>query len=77
MVAEGTVVLVEGSCMNGKFDRIIVPEGCEYVLDNSLRQLSICKYIELPSTLKYFCMFAPDGDSQLEIVLKAKEVPDI
>ena len=76
MVAEGTVVLVEGSCMNGKFDRIIVPEGCEYVLDNSLRQLSICKYIELPSTLKYFCMFAPDGDSQLEIVLKAKEVPD-
>ena len=75
MVAEGTVVLVEGSCMNGKFDRIIVPEGCEYVLDNSLRQLSICKYIELPSTLKYFCMFAPDGDSQLEIVLKAKEVP--
>ena len=76
MVAEGTVVLVESSCMNGKFDRIIVPEGCEYVLDNSLRQLSICKYIELPSTLKYFCMFAPDGDSQLEIVLKAKEVPD-
>ena len=77
MVAEGTVVLVEGSCMNGKFDRIIVPEGCEYVLTNCFRNLgSNCKYIELPSTLKYFCMFAPNGDSQLEIVLKAKEVPD-
>ena len=76
MVAEGTVVLAVGSCMNGKFERIIVPEGCEYVLTNSLRQLSSCKYIELPSTLKYFYMSDPDGDSQLEIVLKAKEVPD-
>ncbi len=76
MVAEGTVVLGKNSCMNGNFERIIVPEGCEYVLTNSLRKLSSCKYIELPSTLKYFYMFDPDGDSQLEIVLKAKEVPD-
>ena len=76
MVAEGTVVFAEYSCVNAKFERIIVPEGCEYVLDNSLRNLSICKYIELPSTLKYFSMFQPRGDSQLEIVLKAKEVPD-
>ena len=76
MVAEGTVVLANFSCVNAKFERIIVPEGCEYVLDNGLRNLSICKYIELPSTLKYFSMFQPRGDSQLEIVLKAKEVPD-
>ena len=76
MVAEGTVVLAVGSCMNGNFERIIVPEGCEYVLHNSLRQLSSCKYIELPSTLKYLDMYYPNGDSQLEIVLKAKEVPD-
>ena len=77
MVAEGTVVLAERSCMNGNFERIIVPEGCEYVLINSFRGLgSKCKYIELPSTLKYFHMSYPNGNSQLEIVLKAKEVPD-
>ena len=76
MVAEGTVVLADCSCMNGNFERIIVPEGCEYVLTNSFRNLGSCKYIELPSTLKYFYMSYPNGDSQLEIVLKAKEVPD-
>ena len=76
MVAESTVVLVARSCMNGKFERIIVPEGCEYVLTNCLRNLGNCKYIELPSTLKYFDMNYPSGHSQLEIVLKAKEVPD-
>ena len=76
MVAESTVVLVARSCMNGKFERIIVPEGCEYVLTNCFRSLGNCKYIELPSTLKYFDMNYPGGDSQLEIVLKAKEVPD-
>ena len=77
VVAEGTVCLDESACYQGRFERIIVPEGCEYVLDNNFRYLSSsCKYIELPSTLKYFSMFQPRGDSQLEIVLKAKEVPD-
>ena len=76
MVAEGTVVLAEFSCMNGKFERIIVPEGCEYVLTNCFRNLGNCKYIELPSTLKYFSMYSPNGDPQMEIVLKAKEVPE-
>ena len=77
VVAEGTVCLDESACYQGRFERIIVPEGCEYVLDNNFRSLSSsCKYIELPSTLKYIDMFDPCGDSQMEIVLKAKEVPD-
>ena len=76
VVAEGTVCLNESACYQGRFERIIVPEGCEYVLDNNFRYLSSCKYIELPSTLKYIDMIEPRGDSQMEIVLKAKEVPD-
>ena len=76
VVAEGTVCLDESACYQGRFERIIVPEGCEYVLDNNFRYLSSCKYIELPSTLKYIDMIEPRGDSQMEIVLKAKEVPD-
>ena len=76
MVAEGTVCLDESACYQGRFERIIVPEGCEYVLDNNFRYLSSCKYIELPSTLKYFSMYSPNGDPQMEIVLKAKEVPE-
>ena len=76
VVAEGTVCLDEGACYRGRFERIIVPEGCEYVLGNNFRELSSCKYIELPSTLKYLDMYDPLGDSQMEIVLKAKEVPE-
>ena len=76
VVAEGTVCLDELACYEGRFERIIVPEGCEYVLDNNFRSLSSCKYIELPSTLKYLDMYDPRGDSQMEIVLKAKEVPE-
>ena len=77
VVAEGTVCLDESACYQGRFERIIVPEGCEYVLDNNFRYLSSsCKYIELPSTLKYLDMYDPRGDSQMEIVLKAKEVPE-
>ena len=77
VVAEGTVCLDESACYQGRCERIIVPEGCEYVLDNNFRYLSSsCKYIELPSTLKYFSMYSPNGDPQMEIVLKAKEVPE-
>ena len=77
VVAEGTVCLDNNACYNGHFERIIVPEGCEYVLHRNFRDLSSsCKYIELPSTLKYIDMIKPRGDSQMEIVLKAKEVPD-
>ena len=76
VVAEGTVCIDQSACYQGRFERIIVPEGCEYVLDNNFRYLSGCKYIELPSTLKYFSMYSPSGDPQMEIVLKAKEVPE-
>ena len=77
VVAEGTVCIDNKACYNGHFERIIVPEGCEYVLHSNFRDLSSsCKYIELPSTLKYIDMIEPCGDSQMEIVLKAKEVPD-
>ena len=77
VVAEGTVCLDKGACYKGRFERIIVPEGCEYVLHNNFRYLSSsCKYIELPSTLKYFSMYSPNNDPQMEIVLKAKEVPE-
>ena len=77
VVAEGTVCLDQSACYQGLFDRIIVPEGCEYVLHSNFRDLSSsCKYIELPSTLKYIDMYEPRGDSQMEIVLKAKEVPE-
>ena len=74
-IAEGTKYLCPESCMFDEFEKIIVPEGCEVVLGNSLRELWNCKYIELPSTLKYIDMYDPRGDSQMEIVLKAKEVP--
>ena len=74
-IAEGTKYLCPESCMYTEFEKIIVPEGCEVVLYNSLRELGNCKYIELPSTLKYIDMYDPCGDSQMEIVLKAKEVP--
>ena len=76
VVAEGTVCLNESACYQGRFERIIVPEGCEYVLASNFRYLTQCKYIELPSTLRYINMFDPRGDSQMEIVLKAKEVPE-
>ena len=75
-IAEGTKYLCPKSCIYTSFEQIIVPEGCEVVLGNSLRELENCKYIELPSTLKYFEMYDPCGDSQMEIVLKANEVPD-
>ena len=75
-IAEGTKYLCPESCISTSFEKIIVPEGCEAVLYNSLRELGNCKYIELPSTLKYIDMFDPRGDSKMEIVLKAKEVPD-
>ena len=75
-VPEGTVALKGYACANGNFERIIVPEGCEIVRDKNFTNLTRCKYIELPSTLKYFELEQPTGDSQLEIVLKAKEVPE-
>ena len=75
-VPEGTVALKGYACANGNFERIIVPEGCEIVRENNFTNLTRCKYIELPSTLKYFELEQPTGDSQLEIVLKAKEVPE-
>ena len=76
VVAVGTVCLDNGAFYEGHFGRIIVPEGCEYVLADNFRDLTQCKYIELPSTLKYLTMYSPQGDSQMEIVLKAKEVPE-
>ena len=75
VVAEGTVCLNKHACYEACFERIIVTEGCEYVLEENFSYLSRCKYIELPSTLKYLSMKVPKGDSQMEIVLKAKEVP--
>ena len=77
-VPEGTVALKEYACANGNFERIIVPEGCEIVRENNFTNLTRCKYIELPSTLKYFELEQPTGNSQweVEIVLKAKEIPD-
>ena len=74
-IAEGTKYLCPKSCNYASFEKLIVPEGCEAVLGNSIRNLYNCKYIELPSTLKYIDVFDPRGDSQMEIVLKAKEVP--
>ena len=76
VVPEGTVAFKGFACANGNFERIIVPEGCEIVRENNFTNLTRCKYIELPSTLKYFELEQPTGDSQLEIVLKAKEVPE-
>ena len=76
VVPEGTVAFGVFACAKGIFERIIVPEGCEIIRGKNFYKLTRCKYIELPSTLKYFELEQPTGDSQLEIVLKAKEVPE-
>ena len=75
-VAEGTKGFGNSSCNYGKFEKIIVPEGCEVVPKYSLDYLRKCKHIELPSTLKWFGFAHGSGwGDSLEIVLKAKEVP--
>ena len=78
VVPEGTVAFEGFACANGNFERIIVPEGCEIIRGKNFYKLTRCKYIELPSTLKYFELEQPTGNSQweVEIVLKAKEIPD-
>ena len=75
-VAEGTVALEQYASTCNNYECIIVPEGCEAVLGNNFQYMSRCKYIELPSTLKYLEIYNPNGDNNLEIVLKAKEVPE-
>ena len=77
VVPEGTVAFGVFACANGNFERIIVPEGCEIIRGKNFYKLTRCKYIELPSTLKYFELEQPTGNSQweVEIVLKAKEIP--
>ena len=74
-VAEGTVAINASAFSYGNFESITVPEGCEVILVYSFSNLKRCKYIELPSTLKYWKFSDPQGDDNLEIVLKAKEVP--
>ena len=78
VVPEGTVAFGVFACAKGNFERIIVPEGCEIIRGKNFYKLTRCKYIELPSTLKYFELEQPTGNSQweVEIVLKAKEIPD-
>ena len=73
-VAEGTIS-IPGVVWGINHESIIVPEGCEKV-PGCFSYLKRCKYIELPSTLKSFDMYNPEGDSLLKVVLKAKEVPD-
>ena len=75
-VAEGTVALEMYASKGNNYESIIVPEGCEAVLGANFRYMKRCKYIELPSTLKYLEISHPYGDDNLEIVLKAKEVPE-
>ena len=77
VVPEGTVAFEVFACAKGNFERIIVPEGCEIIRGKNFYKLTRCKYIELPSTLKYFELEQPTGNSQweVEIVLKAKEIP--
>ena len=75
-VAEGTVALEQNAGYCNNYECIIVPEGCEAVLGSNFRYMKRCKYIELPSTLKYLEISNPNGDNNLEIVLKAKEVPE-
>ena len=75
-VAEGTVAICTSACQYGNFESITVPEGCEALNGYSFSNLKRCKYIELPSTLKYWQLSDPQGDDNLEIVLKAMEVPD-
>ena len=75
-VAEGTVAIGASAFSYGNFESITVPEGCEALMVYSFSHLKRCKYIELPSTLKYWKLYDPQGDDNLEIVLKAKEVPE-
>ena len=74
-VAEGTVAIEASACRYSNFENITVPEGCEALHWSSFSNLKRCKYIELPSTLKFLDLYHPQGDDNLEIVLKAKEVP--
>ena len=74
-VAGGTVGIGASACQFANFESITVPEGCEALMAYSFSNLKRCKYIELPSTLKYWKFSDPQGDDNLEIVLKAKEVP--
>ena len=74
-VAEGTVAIGASAFSYGNFESITVPEGCEALMTYSFSNMKRCKYIELPSTLKYWELSDPQGDDNLEIVLKAKEVP--
>ena len=73
-VAGGTVGIGASACQFANFESITVPEGCEALMAYSFSNLKRCKYIELPSTLKYWELSDPQGDDNLEIVLKAKEV---
>ena len=75
-VAEGTVAIEASACRYSNFESITVPEGCEALHWSSFSNLKRCKYIELPSTLKFLDLYHPQGDDNLEIVLKAKEVPE-
>ena len=75
-VAEGTVAIGASAFSYGNFESITVPEGCEALMAYSFSNLKRCKYIELPSTLRYWKLSDPHGDDNLEIVLKAKEVPE-
>lgn len=75
-VASGIKFLQSYSCSYGNFEKIIVPEGCEVINGTVLSRLERCKYIELPSTIKYFDLHYPTGDANMGIVLRAKEVPD-
>ena len=75
-VAESTVAIGGSACQFGNFESITVPEGCKAIMTYSFSDLKRCKYIELPSTLKYWKLCDPRGDDNLEIVLKAKEVPE-
>ena len=75
-VAGGTVGIAASACQFGNFESITVPEGCEALHWSSFSNLKRCKYIELPSTLKFLDLYHPQGDDNLEIVLKAKEVPE-
>ena len=74
-VAEGTVAIGASAFSYGNFESITVPEGCEALMTYSFSNMKRCKYIELPSTLKYWELSDPQGDDNLKIVLKAKEVP--
>ena len=76
ILADGVKYLNTGACMNGNFEEVVVPEGCVAVFTNNFRWLKRCKRIVLPSTIEFFDMYDPMGDADMEVVLKAKEVPD-